>query len=81
MVWKHTKRTRATKAWIENTDPIRLITYYILLHVKYLIMALIIYIFFLTVSEGYYMLDSATDNAVGTTTSKKPYLTVEEFKI
>ena len=66
MVWKKTRRTKATKAWIENTDPIRLITYYILLNVKYLVIALVVYIFVLTVTEGVFILQNVEDNAVGT---------------
>ena len=66
MIWKHTRRTKATKAWIQNTDPIRLITYYILLNVKYLVIALIVYIFILTVTDGVFMLQNIGDNAVGT---------------
>lgn len=65
MIWKKTKRTKATKTWMENTDPIRLTTYYILLHVKFLVMALVVYIFILTVTEGFYMLQGIGDHAVG----------------
>jgi len=66
MIWKKTKRTKATKTWMENTDPIRLTTYYILLHVKFLVMALVVYIFILTVTEGVFILQNVEDNAVGT---------------
>ena len=66
MIWKHTIRTKATKAWMQNTDPIRLITYYILLNVKYLVIALVVYIFVLTVTEGVFMLQNIGDHAVGT---------------
>jgi hypothetical protein len=51
MIWKKSRRTKATKKWLEDTDPIRLITYYILLHVKYLVIALVVYIFVLTISD------------------------------
>ena len=66
MIWKKTRRTKATNAWIENTDPIRLTTYYILLNVKYLVIALIVYLFVLTVTEGVFVLQNVNDNAVGT---------------
>ncbi len=65
MIWKTTRRTKATKAWIENTDPIRLITYHILLYVKYLIIALIIYIFALTVSDISFTLENTGGVAKG----------------
>ncbi len=65
MIWKTTRRTKATKAWIENTDPIRLITYYILLHVKYLVIALVVYIFVLTISDIIFTMQNMGDHAVG----------------
>lgn len=65
MIWKTTRRTKATKKWIEETDPIRLITYHILLYVKYLIIALIIYIFALTVSDISFTIENTGDIAKG----------------
>jgi hypothetical protein len=64
MIWKKTRRTKATAKWLEETDPIKLMTYYILYNVKYLVMALVIYIFILTVSEGVFMLQNVGDHTV-----------------
>lgn len=65
MIWKQTIRTKRTKKWIEEADPIRLITYYILLHVKYLVIALIVYLFVLTISEGVFTLENTGGVAKG----------------
>jgi hypothetical protein len=65
MIWKETRRTKATKAWIENTDPIRLSTYYILLYVKYLVIALVVYIFVLTISDILFTIENTSDIAKG----------------
>ena len=65
MIWKTTRRTKATRAWIENTDPIRLTTYQVLLYVKYLVIALIVYLSVLTISDGIFTLENAGSVAKG----------------
>lgn len=65
MIWKTTRRTKATAKWLEETDPIRFITYYILLHVKYLVIALIVYIFALTVSDFLFTIQNTGGIAKG----------------
>ena len=65
MIWKTTRRTKATKKWLEETDPIRLIIYHVLLYVKYLVIALIIYIFALTVSDISFTLENTGGVAKG----------------
>lgn len=59
------ERRKATNAWIQNTDPIRLITYYILLHVKYLVIALVVYIFISTVSDILFTIENTGGVAKG----------------
>ena len=65
MIWKKTRRTKATAAWLENTDPIRLMTYHILVHFKYLVIALIFYVFALTIGEWYFTIDNVGSVAKG----------------
>ena len=59
------RRRKATKAWIKNTDPIRLMIYYILIHVRYLVIVLVIYIFALTVSDILFTIENTGGVAKG----------------
>ena len=72
-LFEKSRRTRATKKWIEDTDPIKMMTYYILMHVKVLLIALIVYIFVLTISEMVFTFDNATSIAKGSFTYNKYY--------
>lgn len=63
----------------EALDIIDYKVYEILIYVKYVLIALIVYLFIVTVSEGYYMLDSVRSGAVGVIEQKK-YLNHKPYK-
>lgn len=63
----------------DELDTIDYKVYEILVYVKYALIALIIYLFVLTVTEGYYVLESAKSEAVGTII-KKEYLNQKPYK-
>ena len=79
MIWKRTQRTKRTKKWIEETDPIRLTAYQILIHVKILVIALVVYLFVLTISEGVFTLQGVGDHAVGRV--QRPWLTNPIYQV
>lgn len=62
----------------DQLDPIDYKVYQILSYVKLVLVALFVYLFFLTISEGVFMLQSINDNAVG---RSRPWETKHTYRV
>lgn len=59
------RRSKATTKWLEDTDPIKITLYHILVYLKLLVIALIVYIFVLTLSEALFTIENTGGVAKG----------------
>ncbi len=62
------RRSKATAKWLEDTDPIKVMIYHILVYFKFLIITLIIYVFILTLSEFLFTVENIGGVAKGSYT-------------
>jgi hypothetical protein len=62
---KSSRRSRATAKWLEDTDPIKITLYYILVYLKLLVIALVVYISVLTLSECLFTIENIGSVAKG----------------
>lgn len=63
----------------DQLDPIDYKVYQILFYVKWVLIALFVYLTFLTISEGVFMLENINDNAVGKET--RPWLSNPTYHV
>lgn len=80
---KRQERKQILNDWLDNSDPIKKQIYYILPMIKLVLIALITYLFVLTVSEGIFTLQNVNDKAVGYyhQPQKKALNTFPKYKI
>jgi hypothetical protein len=62
---KPSRRSRATAKWLEDTDPIKITLYHILVYLKFFVIALIVYVFVLTLSECLFTIENIGGVAKG----------------
>lgn len=62
---KRQERKQTTNDWFDQADPIKRQIYYILPIIKLVLIALITYLFVLTISEGIFTLQNVNTKAVG----------------
>lgn len=69
------------KDWRNTADPLKVFAYDVLKYVKMVLIALVVYIFILTITECLYGWENLTDNAFGSTKESRPWIKKSPYQI